>query len=244
MDSIGGSVALVTGASRGFGREVSLQLAAEGVKVVAAALPAEEPELRSLVEEIRASGGVASWRTVDVMSPAECTALVEWAVSEMGALHILVNCAGLGYWGPIEETTDGQWQRTMDVNVGGTFRLCRAAIAPMRKEGRGQMVNIASVLGRRGVANFGAYCASKAAVMAFSESLSKEVKPHGIQVSVISPGTANTGFREKHAGRPLDPSISDPELMLQPTDVASAVLWALKSSRYVASLQIVVEPRG
>ncbi len=132
----------------------------------------------------------------------------------------------------------------MNVNVGGTFYMCRAAIPPMRETGRGHIVNIASVLGRRGVPNMAAYCASKAAVMAFSESLSKEVKPYNIQVSVISPGTANTGFREQHVGRPLEPSISDPELMLQPEDVASAVLWVLQSSRYVAAMQVVLEPRG
>ena len=170
--------------------------------------------------------------------------MVKSTVGEMGGLNILVNCAGLGYWGPLEEMSDERWQRTMDVNVSGIFYMCRAAIGPMRREGRGHIVNIASVMGRRGVPNMAAYCASKAAVMALSEGLSKEVKGDGIQVSVVAPGTANTGFRAGHAGRPLDPSITDPELMLQPADVASAVLWALKSSRYVSALQIVVEPRG
>lgn len=244
MDSLSESVALVTGASRGFGREISLALALEGVQVVAAALASEKEELISLVEEIRSAGGKAAWRPVDVRVSDECSSLVGWTVKEMGGLHVLVNCAGLGYWGPVEDMTDDKWQRTMDVNVSGTFYLSRAAIGPMRKEGRGHIVNIASVMGRRGVPNMTAYCASKAAVMAFSEGLSKEVKGDGIQVSVLSPGTANTRFREKHTSRPLDPSITDPELMLQPADVASAVLWALKSSRYVSALQIVVEPRG
>ncbi|MHB0869128.1 MAG: SDR family oxidoreductase [Chloroflexota bacterium] len=244
MEQLKGSVAVVTGASKGIGRATSLHLAAAGVRVVMAATPASEEALSGLVREIRAAGGEAAWRPVDVQDPAQCAALVEWTKAEMGALHILVNCAGLGHWGSVEQTTDVQWQQTMNVNVGGVFYLSRAAIAPMREAGRGHIVNIASVLGRRGVPNMAAYCASKAAVIALSEALSREVKPCNIQVSVISPGTANTSFREQHVGRPLDPSIADPELMLQPEDVASAILWVLQSSRHLASMQVVLEPRG
>lgn len=244
MDSLTGLVAIVTGASRGFGRQLSLQLAAEGVRVVAAALPQEADALAALVEEICGAGGAAAWRTLDVRDPGQCSALVQWAVKEMGGLQILVNCAGLGHWVSVENTTDAQWQQMMEVNVSGTFYLSRAAIGPMRNAGTGHIVNIASVLGRRGVPNFSGYCASKAAVMAFSESLSKEVKGYGIQVTVVSPGTADTGFRGQHAGRPLDPSLTDPALMLRPIDVASAIVWALKASKYVASVQVVLEPLG
>jgi NAD(P)-dependent dehydrogenase (short-subunit alcohol dehydrogenase family) len=212
--------------------------------VVAAALPQETDALTALVEEIRGTGGTAAWRTVDVRDPGQCSALIQGAVKEMGGLHILVNCAGLGHWVSVENTTDTQWQQMMEVNVSGTFYMSRAAIGPMKDAGTGHIVNIASVLGRRGVPNFSGYCASKAAVLAFSESLSKEVKGFGIQVTVISPGTADTGFRNQHAGRPLDPSLTDPDLMLRPADVASAIVWALKASRHVASVQVVLEPLG
>ena len=244
MDSLTGLVAVVTGASRGFGRQLSRQLAAEGVRVVAAALPQEADALTALVEEISAAGGAAVWRTLDVRDPGQCSTLVQWAVQEMGGLQILVNCAGLGHCVSVENTTDAQWQQMMEVNVSGAFYLSRAAIGPMRDAGMGHIVNIASVLGRRGVPNFSGYCASKAAVMAFSESLSKEVKGYGIQVTVVSPGTADTGFRDQHAGRPLDPSLTDPALMLRPVDVASAIVWALKASKHVASVQVVLEPLG
>jgi 3-oxoacyl-[acyl-carrier protein] reductase len=237
-------VAIVTGASRGFGRQLSLQLAAEGVRVVAAALPQETDALAALVEEICGAGGEAAWRTLDVRDPGQCSALVRRTVQEMGGLRILVNCAGLGHWVSVENTTDAQWQQMMEVNVSGTFYMCRAAIGPMREAGAGHIVNIASVLGRRGAPNFSGYCASKAAVMAFSESLSKEVKGYGIQVTVVSPGTADTGFRDQHAGRPLDPSLTDPALMLRPADVASAIVWALKADKHVASVQVVLEPLG
>ncbi len=244
MDSLKGLVAIITGASRGFGRQLSLQLAGEGVRVVAAALPQEADALATLVKEISGAGGTAALRTLDVRDPGQCSALVQWAVKEMGGLGILVNCAGLGHWVSVENTTDAQWQQMMDVNVSGTFYMSRAAIGPMRDAGTGHIVNIASVLGRRGVPNFSGYCASKAAVLAFSESLSKEVKGDGIQVTVVSPGTADTGFRDQHAGRPLDASLTDPALMLRPADVASAIVWALKASKHVASVQVVLEPLG
>jgi 3-oxoacyl-[acyl-carrier protein] reductase len=244
MESLRGLTAIITGASRGFGRQLCLDLAVEGTRVVAAALPEEAEALAALTDEIVKKGGTAAWRTVDVRDPAQCSALVQWAVQEMGGLQILVNSAGLGHWVSVEKTTDAQWRQMMEVNVSGTFYMCRAAIGPMRDAGRGHIVNIASVLGRRGVPNFSGYCASKAAVMAFSESLSHEVKRSGIQVTVLMPGTADTGFRAKHTGRPLEPSLTDPALMLRPSDVASAIMWALKASNHVASMQVVLEPLG
>ena len=244
MESLKGAVAIVSGASGGFGRQLCLLLAREGAGVMAAALPQESGALISLVDEIRSSGGQAAWRTLDVCDPEQCSALVDETVREMGGLRILVNCAGLGHWVPVEKTTNAQWLQTMEVNVSGTFYLCRAAIGPMRKAGGGHIVNIASVLGRRGAPNFSAYCASKAAVMAFSESLAKEVREDRIQVSVISPGTADTGFRKGHMGRPATADLTDPERMLRPADVAEAVVWAIKASRHVASVHVVLEPLG
>ncbi len=244
MESLKGAVAIVTGASGGFGSPIAQSLAAAGARVMASAIPQDSAALASLVEEIRSAGGDAVWRTVDVCDPQQCSALVDETVREMGGLQILVNCAGVGHWVPVEKTTDVQWRQTLDVNLTGIFYLSRAAIGPMRRAGGGHIVNIASVLGRRGAPNFAAYCASKAAVMAFSESLAKEVKEDRIQVSVVAPGTADTGFRKGHAGRPPTRDLTDPERMLRPADVAEAVVWALKASRHVASVQVILEPLG
>ncbi len=244
VESLKGAVAIVTGASGGFGRPICVSLAAEGVRVMACAIPQESGALGSLVEEIRSTGGDAGCRTLDVSDPRQCSALVEETMREMGSLAILVNCAGVGHWVPLEKTTDAQWRQTLDVNLSGTFYLSRAAIGPMRKAGGGHIVNLASVLGRRGAPNFAAYCASKAAVMAFSESLAKEVKEDRIQVSVVAPGTADTGFRKGHAGRPQTPDLTEPDRMLRAADVAEAVVWTLKASRHVASVQVVLEPLG
>lgn len=242
MKSLGGSVAIVTGASKGFGREIALQLAAEGVKVVAAARSATS--LATLVDEIKAAGGTAVAREVDLRDSAQSASLVEWTAAEMGGLDILVNNAGLGHWGAVETMTDAEWRETMDVNVDAIFYLCRAAIAPMRKRGSGHIVNIASVAGRRGAPYMAAYAASKAAVIAFSEGLSGELKKDGIQVSIVSPGTGASDFRATHTKRPMDGNITDPDRMLVPADVASAVVWTLKSSPHVQLVHAIVEPRG
>ena len=242
MKSLGGSVAIVTGASKGFGREIALQLAAEGVKVVAAAR--STAPLSALVDEIKAAGGTAVAHEVDLRDSAQIASLVEWTVAEMGGLDILVNNAGLGHWGAVETMTDAEWRETMDVNVDAIFYLCRAAIAPMRKRGSGHIVNIASVAGRRGAPYMAAYAASKAAVIAFSEGLSGELKKDGIQVSIVSPGTGASDFRATHTKRPMDGNITDPDRMLVPADVASAVVWTLKSSPHVQLVHAIVEPRG
>jgi 3-oxoacyl-[acyl-carrier protein] reductase len=243
VDSLRGSTAIVTGASRGLGREIALQLAREGAWVMAAARSNQEA-LISLLEEIRREGGDGGWRLVDVGDPDQCSELVNGTVKEKGGLDVLVNNAGLGHWALVEDTSDEQWRQTMRVNVDGTFYLSRAAIGPMRETGGGHIVNVASVAGRKGRARFSAYCAAKAAAIVFSEALAAEVRRYGIQVSVILPGTADTEFRKDHAGRPPTPDITEPDRMLTAGDVASAVVWALKSSHHVAALQIVLEPKG
>jgi 3-oxoacyl-[acyl-carrier protein] reductase len=243
MDALRGSTALVTGASRGLGREIALQLGREGARIVAVAR-ANREGLASLVEEIRRDGGEAGWRLVDVGDPDQCAEIVDWTVKEMGGLDVLVNNAGLGHWALVEDTTDEQWRQTMRVNVDGTFYMSRAALGPMRAAGGGHIVNIASVAGRKGRAHAAAYCAAKAAVIMFSEGLAAEMREHGIQVSIIMPGTADSDFRKGHVGRPPTPDITDLDRMLTADDVASAVVWALKSSRHVAALQVVLDPRG
>lgn len=244
LESLEGTIGIVTGAGGGLGGAIARRLASQGVRIVAASLPQEAEALTALVSKIKSEGGEAEWHPVDVRKPEQCAELVKWTVERMGGLDILVNNAGLGYWASVEETTDAQWLQTMDVNVNGVFFMSRNALDPMKKQRRGHIVNIASVLGRRGAPNMAAYCASKAAVMAFSESLLKEVKDYGIQVSVISPGTADTGFRATHTNRPQDRSLTDPELMLRPEDVADAVVWAIKTSHHVSSAQVALEPYG
>lgn len=242
VTALSGQVAIVTGASKGFGREIALGLAREGVLVVVAAR--SEEALRAVAGQIGSNGGRALWKNVEVRDPAQCAELVDWTVEQAGGLDILVNNAGLGYWDPVERMPVERWQETFDVNVNGVFYLSRAAVPALRRSPNGHIVNISSVAARRGAPGFSAYAASKAAVITFSESLSRELRDHGIRVSVVAPGTANTTFRSSHVGRPLNPSLTDPDLQLRAEDVADAVLWVLKTDPHVASATVYLDPRG
>lgn len=244
MESLDGKVAIVTGASKGIGREIARQLAAEGVIVVAAAR--SEDALGGLVHGAERAGGRLVARAVDLRDSAQCTELVASTAREFAHVDILVNNAGLAHWSPVESMTDEQWRETMDVNVDAVFYLCREAVKQMRRAGGGRIVNIASVAGRRGSPGMAAYGASKAAVINFSEGLAQEVKGSGITVSIVSPGTADTRFRAIHPseGRTMTPALTEPERMLTASAVASAVVWTLKSDPSVILMHTILEPTG
>ena len=132
----------------------------------------------------------------------------------------------------------------MSVNLDGVFYTTKAVLPAMIDRGRGHIVYISSVLGRRGVPNMAAYSASKAAVAAFGESVAAEVKPAGVKVTVVYPGTTATTMREHQVQRPQTPDISDPELQLAPEDVADAIAWATNVSDRTYPTAVTIEPRG
>jgi 3-oxoacyl-[acyl-carrier protein] reductase len=132
----------------------------------------------------------------------------------------------------------------MSVNVDGVYYTTKALLPEMIERGRGHLVFVSSVLGRKGVPNMSAYTASKAAVAAFAESVAAEVKPHGVKVTVVYPGTTATTMREHQARRPKTPDITDPELQLAPEDVADAIAWATRVSDRAYPTAVTVEPRG
>ena len=135
--------------------------------------------------------------------------------------------AGIGHWGMVHDLPPEQWAETMRINVDGTFHTVRAVLPAMLVQGSGHIVTVSSVYGRKGSPGFAAYCASKYAVIGFSESLALEVRPQGIKVTVIEPGTVDTGFRDGMANRPRTGLLAHPDKMLTPDDVASAIVWAL-----------------
>ena len=120
--------------------------------------------------------------------------MVAAAVAAFGGLDILVNNAGIGTFSAVAETTDEQWQRTIGTNLTGVFYACRAAIPAMRARGGGWIINVSSLAGKNAFTGGGAYCASKAALNAFSEVLMQEVRHDGIRVSYVMPGSVATEF--------------------------------------------------
>jgi NAD(P)-dependent dehydrogenase (short-subunit alcohol dehydrogenase family) len=161
-----------------------------------------------------------------------------------GSVEIAVLSAGIGHWTPVAAMSEEQWRDTMAVNLDAVYYATRALLPAMLEEGRGHLVFVSSVLGRKGVPNMAAYSASKAAVAAFAESVAAEVKPHGVKVTVMYPGTTATGMRDHQVERPRTPDITDPDLQLAPEDVADAIAWATDTSARAYPTGVTIEPRG
>jgi 3-oxoacyl-[acyl-carrier protein] reductase len=214
-----GASALVTGAGRGIGRAIALALGRAGASVTGVARTASD--LESLASEIQRAGGRAASYAGDVRDPAVCAGAIVRAREAHGRLQILVNNAGVGAHAPVAETTDDQWQRILDTNLTAVFRLTRAAL-PDLTQGGGHVFMISSLAGVNPIAGMAAYCASKAALDHFAACLMLEVRPQGVKVTTLAPGSVDTGFGgESRSG--------DGSWMLRGDDIAAAVLDLLRT---------------
>jgi acetoin reductase-like protein len=185
-------VALITGAASGMGRAMALGYAAEGAHVVVADL--DEQGAGKVVTEIETGGGTGQVETFDVSAPEQSRAAVQRVVDSCGRLDVLVNNAGIGLIKEVWNTTQQEWDRIFDVNVRGVFFCSQAALEPMRRQGAGRIINLASIAGRRGEALVAAYCASKAAVISITQSTALAAAPHGITVNAMAPGVVDTPY--------------------------------------------------
>lgn len=214
MMDMTGRVALVTGAGRmrGIGRATALRLARAGAAVVVsesrrapASFPVEERAVgwqgaASVVSEITAAGGRAAAIACDVTDVADVGAMFERAITEIGVPDAIVNNAGTaGGAGstPIIDMDDALWHRTIAINLDGTYHVAKHAARAMRQAGtKGAIVNISSLAGRTGMANYGAYCASKFAVIGFTQQLAQELVAIGIRVNCVCPGSVDTDMMD------------------------------------------------
>ncbi len=191
-DRLSDQVALVTGAAQGIGRVIALRLAEEGAHVVLAdRLPAVEDAAAELRTKFPRNRGFAV--CVDVTRTEEVDRMVGDTVERLGRLDVLVNNAGVNHpMTAVADLTDETFDHVIGVNFRGTFNVCRASARVMPEQGSGCIVNIGSWYGKQGFAYFGLYCASKAAVIRFTESLALELAPHGIRVNSVCPGNMAT----------------------------------------------------
>ena len=192
---IDGTRAIVTGASSGIGREVARELARQGAKLIITAR--REDRLQELSRDITASGGVVQTVAGDIADPAVRTSAIELARSVYGGLDILVNNAGVGAMGLFEDADPQRVRRIMEVNFFALVEMTRLALPLLKQGNRPIIVNVSSILGRRGVPHNSEYAASKFAVHGFSESIRAELVRHGIDVLVVSPGTTETEFFDR-----------------------------------------------
>jgi 3-oxoacyl-[acyl-carrier protein] reductase len=208
-----GKTALVTGASRGIGFAIAKKLAEMGAKV--GLCGRDEKRLAAAESELKSSGSSALAVAADVSRSADVSALVRKMEQAFGPVEILINNAGIGYFGPTHEASEENWDSVLDTNLKSAFLLSRAVAPGMMRLQRGHIINIASLAGKSAFAGGGIYCASKWGLLGLTQCMAEDLRPHGIRVSAICPGSVNTDF-SPHVGK-------DPRKMLQPEDVAHAV---------------------
>ncbi len=199
-----GRVALVTGAGSGIGQASARLLAQEGAKV--ALLGRTEDELQRAAEEIRSSGGEAIPILGDTSQPEDMQRAVEQVVDEWDRLDIVIANAGInGTWAPIEELDPDDWDKTLSINLKGTFLTVKYAVPHLKQRG-GSVIVVASVNGTRIFSNTGAtaYSCSKAGQVAFTKMVALELAPHKVRVNVICPGAIETEIGENTQQENLD----------------------------------------
>jgi 3-oxoacyl-[acyl-carrier protein] reductase len=187
-------VAVVTGASRGIGRSISLALAAEGARIVAVDLDIAETE--KVAVEIRALGVEALAVQGNVTVAADAERMIETAVEKFGRVDILVNNAGITRDGLLLRMKDEDWDAVLTVNLKGAFICSRAAAKVMMKQRSGRIINIASVVGQMGNAGQANYCASKAGLIGLTKSNARELAKRNVTVNAVAPGFIQTAMTE------------------------------------------------
>jgi len=231
-----GKVAIVTGAGAGLGRQIALQLAAEGAHVAVADL--DEGHARSVVDEVTAAGGRAVAVGVDVSKPADVKRMTEAAVAEFGRLDILINNAGVRVIVPFLDQTLDQWQRLIDVMLTGPMLCSQAAIPHMLAAGKGKIVNVGSVTGIIGLTKRAAYAAAKAGLHGLTKALAYELSGQQIYVNAVAPGLIETPMNTAYFEDPQFIQLLKRELPIgrwgQPDEIANVVLFlASAESDYV-----------
>ena len=212
-----GKTALITGAGRGIGRVVAVNMAAEGAEVVLTART--ESQLMETAKMIKGYGIKPDVFVSDLADDQSINALIEHVEAHCPQLDILVNNAGVTHSGSIIETATASWDQCMAVNARAPFILCRELLAPLKKSEAGYIINVASVVGVKGYAGQIAYTASKHALRGMSIALAKELRDTNIRVHVICPGGVETEMITE-----VRPDIPKEELIV-PQEIAELILY-------------------
>ncbi len=194
-EELHGKVAVVTGASRGLGRAISLKLATLGVRMVINYSHSQE-KAQQVMEEIEQRGGQAMLIKADVSDAVSVRKMIKTITDKWGAIDILVNNAGINQDTLILRMSDDAWDTVLAVNLRGAFLCTKFALRSMINQGWGRIINISSLAGLIGSAGQSNYAAAKGGLIAFSKSLARELGPRGITVNAIAPGFIMTEMTE------------------------------------------------
>lgn len=238
-----GQVALVTGASRGIGREVALELARQGASVVVN-YAGNEAMARAVVEEIEAMGRKAMMIRCNVANADEVSAMVKATIEEFGRIDILVNNAGVTRDNLIMRMKEEEWDTVIDTNLKGVFLCTKAVTRPMMKQRKGKIINIASVVGVVGNAGQANYVAAKAGVIGLTKTTAKELAPRSINVNAIAPGFITTDMTEKLPEEVVSSLLAQIPLARfgEPSDIAKVVVFlASDDSAYMTGQTLCID---
>lgn len=242
--SLAGMVAVVTGASSGIGAAVARALSADGVHVALAARRSRE--LVAVAESLQGAGGARSLiYPTDVTDAEQVTALVAATRQHLGAVDVLVSCAGVMYYTLMAEPKVEQWERTVDVNCKGLLHGLAAVVPDMVARGRGHVVAISSDAGRKVFPGLGVYSASKFFTEAVLQSLRLETVGSGLRITSVQPGNVDTDLHDLSTDDTAVQRYGQPTgaKLLEPDDVARAVLNALRQPAHIAVNEVLIEPR-
>jgi len=188
--SLTNEIALVTGASRGIGQAIALDLAAQGATVIGTAT--SDKGAQAITDYLKAANGEGQGLKLDVTDQASIDDVISYMIDGVGAPSILVNNAGITRDNLLMRMKDEEWDEIMQTNLTSLFRVSRACLKPMMKARKGRIISIASVVGVSGNAGQSNYGAAKAGVIGFSKSLAREIGSRGITVNVVAPGFIDT----------------------------------------------------
>ncbi len=241
-------IAVITGASRGIGREIALAYAREGATVVLASRKAEQ--LEATAQEVQAAGGQALAIPTHTGYADQCAGLIDRAIAAFGRVDVLVNNAATNpHFGPLLTADAGQWQKTLEVNLLGYFWLSKHAAEAMQQTGGGVIVNMASVAGLQPMPMLGLYSVTKAAVIMLTKALAQELAPHHIRVNAIAPGVVRTRFAQAlwendHIRERIEASTPLGRLA-EPAEIAGAAIFlASDAASYITGHVLVIDGGG
>jgi len=204
---LAGKVAVITGGTRGIGRAIAERLLAEGASVAFCGRSAEAVATAAR-EMAQTTGGSVYGEAADVSKPADVRRLFQSVDNRFGALHVLINNAGVGIFRRLGELSLEEWHSMIDLNLSGVFYCCREALQRFNNAGGGYIINISSLAGKNAFSGGAAYNASKFGLNGFSEALMLDYRYENVRVSYIMPGSVDTAFgagRGAHAGWKIAP---------------------------------------
>lgn len=243
MFRLDGKIALVTGASQGIGEVIAKQMAAQGATVVCGSLAMTEADLKRVVAEIEATGGKADYVLLNMAEGETVRAAVDEVVQRHGALHILVNNAGITKDKLLIQMKEEEWDAVLTINLKGAFLATQAAARPMMKQRWGRIINIASVVGQMGNAGQANYVSAKAGMIGLTKTTARELASRNVTCNAVAPGYIATAMTENLPAEVKEAFNKQIPLgrMGSPADIAASVCFlASEEAGYVSGQTIAV----